>query len=537
MYNINSGYGLMTAANIKDLGPGKNFMVGAAGVAGIDMLKNLFGVDPDGINRYAATLDACIGYTTASRGDNIFIAPGHTESLTAAAAIAMDVAGVKVFGLGTGNNRPVFTFASTDNSATWTISGDNCALKNVVLVCNDDGLTNALVVTGNNCDIDIEFQDTSAAIEAATAVRLDTADNCKLKIKYNGFIAGNATVRAIAVDDCDNVRIDVDFYGVVTTAVVNFVDALSTNVHVTGRMYTSGTTNFSKTVVDTIGSSIWTADFLDATANVGVSGGNVAALASDDVAGVAALVTTLQTSVDTLDNIIDTEFPVVATAVGAVADAAVADTVEGAAMSTQSILSDIKAVAQRIGADNANNTAATTVVVADKDGSIFERLEAVQLAQAPSKNHPNYFTVTADMTSATWNTAAAHEIATVTGVVRMQILVETTATVITTGTNGTIALGYEGNTSAIFSATALDAALTGDVFSAVYGAAATTVASGADANSALTHSIFDVVVVGGLDVGYTIATNAATTGSLVFHVWWEPLSATGAVTAGAGGAL
>ena len=141
------------------------------------------------------------------------------------------------------------------------------------------------------------------------------------------------------------------------------------------------------------------------------------------------------------------------------------------------------------------------------------------------------------MTSATWNTAAAHEIVTVTGMCRVQIIIETVATIVTVGTNGTMALGFAGNTSAFFSATALDAAVTGDVWTAVYGAAATTVVGGADAKSALTSCIFDVVALNGADIGYTIATNAATTGSLRFHVYWTPLDATGACVAGAGGVL
>ena len=223
--------------------------------------------------------------------------------------------------------------------------------------------------------------------------------------------------------------------------------------------------------------------------------------------------------------------------IGRKTDAAIADTIEGAVATTQSLHALAKSALQRLGADSTNNTAATTLVAANGNGSLLERAEALQVAASPSNAHPNYFTVVADMTSATWNTVAAHEIATVTGVVRMQIIAEVTATVITVGTNGTIALGYQGNTSAIFSATALDAALTGDVFSAVYGSAATTPASGADAQSSLTHGIFDVVVVGGLDVGYTIATNAGTTGNITFHIWWQPLSSTGAVTAGAGGVL
>src|SRR5690349_4202727 len=45
-----------------------------------------------------ATLDYAIGKCSDNRGDIIFVKPGHAETLTAAAAIALDVAGVAVVG-------------------------------------------------------------------------------------------------------------------------------------------------------------------------------------------------------------------------------------------------------------------------------------------------------------------------------------------------------------------------------------------------------------------------------------------------------
>ena len=183
------------------------------------------------------------------------------------------------------------------------------------------------------------------------------------------------------------------------------------------------------------------------------------------------------------------------------------------------------------------NAATYTQPLYGSAGTDTTNIAATAAAAPPSYSHPNYIAVTADMTSATWNTAAAHEIATVTGAVRMQIIIETVATIVTVGINGTMALGYAGNTSGIFSATALDAAVTGDVWTAVYGSAATTVVGGAEAGGSSTHAIHDVVILAGVDVGYTIATNAGTTGSLIFHIWWTPLNATGAVVAGAGGVL
>lgn len=179
-------------------------------------------------------------------------------------------------------------------------------------------------------------------------------------------------------------------------------------------------------------------------------------------------------------------------------------------------------------------------VVAAMDANSSE-LNIIKAASLPTKDHPNYFTVDVNLANATWNTAASHEIATVTGACRVQMLIEVTETCVTVGPTGTIALGFEGNASAIFSATGLDSGGTtftaGDVVSAVYGSAATTPASGANTSTGITGALFDVVVVGGKDIGYTIATNAATDGTLVIHVYWEPLDATGAVVEGAGGAL
>lgn len=234
-----------------------------------------------------ATIDYAVGRCTASNGDTIYVMPGHAETIIGAAGIAADVAGISIIGLGVGNNRPVVTISSTDNSGTITVGADNVKIANLVIVCNDDGLTNAIVVTGDNSDIDIEFQDTSASIEAATAVRLDTANNAKLKLKYLGFSTGNAVVSAVRLDDCDNVTIDINGYGLVSTAWVEMVDVASTNVSVRGRLYTQAITNFTRDVVDTVTQSTWDAEIFDVSAGASISGGSASALASDDVTALA----------------------------------------------------------------------------------------------------------------------------------------------------------------------------------------------------------------------------------------------------------
>ena len=69
----------------------------------------------------AATLDGAIGKCTANNGDVILVAPGHAETISAAAAITFDVAGVTVIGMGVGGSRPTITLdtaATTDIDVT-----------------------------------------------------------------------------------------------------------------------------------------------------------------------------------------------------------------------------------------------------------------------------------------------------------------------------------------------------------------------------------------------------------------------------------
>src|SRR3990167_220777 len=350
---------------------GRVFFVGNStvhapgGIAGADINNGKYGASP---NQPFATLDFAIGRTVANRGDTIFVMPNHAETVAAAAGIAVDVAGISIIGLGVGENRPRFTFSAA--GSTIAISADDVKFLNCIGLPSVDSVTNAFNVTGNDVQMDIEWIETDDAIEAITVVRLYTADNANLKLRVLGRTGGNAMVRCVAVDDCENVRIQIDGYGLVSTAWVNLVDAASQNIRVDGRLFTQGITSGARDVVDTVGGSTWSGTVFDASAGAVFSGGSASAWATDDITALAA-------AIDAVDNMLDTEFPVVVTAVGAVADAALADTIEGAAAATQSILTDLKGVLQRVGADNANNTSATTLVADNRDGSLLERTETI----------------------------------------------------------------------------------------------------------------------------------------------------------------
>lgn len=145
----------------------------------------------------------------------------------------------------------------------------------------------------------------------------------------------------------------------------------------------------------------------------------------------------------------------------------------------------------------------------------------------------NHIEVTADMSSATWNTVASHEVFTVTSTVRMRFLILCTETLTDAANLATIQFGVAGATNAFIAVTNA-AGAGGDTISAnEIWVDATPDETYGDADTL----VLDKIVTGGLDVGYEIAGEALTDGALVFHCWWEPLDAAGVVVAGAGGGL
>lgn len=262
--------------------PGKVFWVDSG--AGSDGNKGTF-------DRPFSTLDYAVGRCAVNNGDIIIIKAGHAETVATAGAIALDVAGISVFGLGVGADRPTFTFSAVD--ATMTMSAASISLKGILVKPSIDSVVSPIVVSAADCTIDIEVQDASAAIECVNAI-LTTADADRLEVnlKYRGFIAGNACVNAIRLVGVDTARIHVDFYGVASTAVVEFHTTACHDIDISGKFYNDGT-SLTKNVVDTVTGSTWSARGWDGNSNANFTGGDNSALASDDVPAVKAVVDTI----------------------------------------------------------------------------------------------------------------------------------------------------------------------------------------------------------------------------------------------------
>lgn len=140
-----------------------------------------------------------------------------------------------------------------------------------------------------------------------------------------------------------------------------------------------------------------------------------------------------------------------------------------------------------------------------------------------------YLAVEVDFSDAAFNTVGSHEIFTVTGGVEMRIIPECTDS-LTAGAGATIGLGVAGATGGFIADTDFALIDVGEVWDTAVDA---TITKYGDASAVgLVKRVFD-----GLDVGYEIKVAALTGGIIVFHCYWTPLNATGAVAAGTGAAL
>lgn len=260
------------------------YVSNVAGAGGVDSSQN----SGKSKNSPYRTIDYAIGRCKANNDDVIVVMPGHAETLATASAITVDVAGISIIGLGTGASRPTLTFSAT--AATMVISAASVIFKNFIVTPSIDSVVSPVVVSGADCDIDVEVQDASSTVECVSGLLTTAgADRLKLNMKYVGFLAGNAVVAPIRLVGVDTARIHVDFYGVASTAVVEFHTTACHNIDITGIFYNNGT-SLTKNVVDTVTGSTWSVRGWDGNSNASFSGGDNAAMASDDVATLSAAV-------------------------------------------------------------------------------------------------------------------------------------------------------------------------------------------------------------------------------------------------------
>jgi hypothetical protein len=77
-----------------------------------------------------STIDAAVGLCTASKGDVIIVMPGHAETVSAAAGLDLDVAGITIRGLGNGALQPTVTL-DTATTADVDVDAANITVENI----------------------------------------------------------------------------------------------------------------------------------------------------------------------------------------------------------------------------------------------------------------------------------------------------------------------------------------------------------------------------------------------------------------------
>ena len=149
-----------------------------------------------------ATIDFAIGQCSADNNNVICVRSGYTQTITAAAGIAADVAGVYIVGVGQGSNRPTISF-STSTAASIAVSADNVTFKNFKFVCNISAQNHMFDLTGKSTNIiNCEFVEGSQSPLSFIAADGDDADidnsniiNCKFSATtvggmVNGILLG-----------------------------------------------------------------------------------------------------------------------------------------------------------------------------------------------------------------------------------------------------------------------------------------------------------------------------------------------------------
>jgi hypothetical protein len=165
-------------------------------------------------DRPFGTIDYAIGRCTASRGDIIMVKAGHTETISAAAGIALDVIGVAIIGTGTGALRPTINFTAT--TSTFAISAANCSVYNILFTGGIDAIVSPIVISAADTSIlNSEYRDVTGQ---CTDCILTTAAANRLLIdgfRYDGDTAAgtNAGIAIVGGDGIliKNLRMDGNF--------------------------------------------------------------------------------------------------------------------------------------------------------------------------------------------------------------------------------------------------------------------------------------------------------------------------------------
>lgn len=206
--------------------------------------------DSDGRGTFSEpfeTIDYAVSKCTASRGDVILVKPGHTETITTAAGIDIDVKGVTVKGLGWSTFRPTITIGAT--GAYVELGGTGCRIENCIITTGIAAVTKALVLNGTGCIVsDCEFRIGDAAYHALNAITVNTEDCIVDGVRVLYGSASTASTHAIDLNASRTTIQRCYISGNFTASAIDGISAAYTDAIIVG----NGIINSQTTAIDGI---------------------------------------------------------------------------------------------------------------------------------------------------------------------------------------------------------------------------------------------------------------------------------------------
>ena len=151
------------------------------------------------------TLNYAFSQCTANQGDVIYLKPGHIETITTAAGLALDVAGVHVIGVGNGTIQPIIRVGGTAQATgTVTVTAANVTVEHVCWEAFYLDVATAIVVTATDFTIrNCRFREQATNLNARIWIQMPL----------------DATASRLTVEDCLVYAFDTD-----NTHFINFSD-------------------------------------------------------------------------------------------------------------------------------------------------------------------------------------------------------------------------------------------------------------------------------------------------------------------------
>lgn len=184
--------------------------------------------------RTLSTLNSALSQCASGNGDTVYVLPGHTESIAAADVMNGLVAGTQIIGLGTGTNRPTFSFTAATSSFLIDVANvviTNCIfnacatatttvtaafpitaagftfIDNEVIMsaASDQKVTNLFTMSSAAHDFTLKSNYIRGVVDgASTAVVTSTGANQRMRILDNVITTGIATAATGILFDLSN---------------------------------------------------------------------------------------------------------------------------------------------------------------------------------------------------------------------------------------------------------------------------------------------------------------------------------------------